>query len=228
MVGFVDDSIKPFLNGQYLGKIDELDDILNKQHVDDVIIALPNYADTRLEDVITICEKHTTRVRIIPDYFKFVSGKCNVSMFGRFPIIAVREDRINEMHWQLLKRSFDFIFTFFLYVVIFWWLFPLIGLLIKISSPGPMMYSQERWGRDNKRFITYKFRSMRVDKCGEIDENGKFRQAKKHDPRVTKIGKFLRKTNLDELPQFWNVHKGDKSIVGLRPPSQAYIQNSKL
>lgn len=217
MVGFVDDSMKPFLNGQYLGKIDELDNILNKQHVDDIIIALPNYANERIEDVVTICERHTTRVRIIPDYFKFVSGKYNVSMFGRFPIIAVREDRINEMHWRLLKRSFDFIFTLSLYLVIFWWLFPLIGLLIKLSSPGPMMYSQERWGRNNKRFIAYKFRSMQVDECGELDENGKFRQATEHDPRVTKIGKVLRKTNLDELPQFWNVLKGDMSIVGPRP-----------
>ena len=217
MVGFVDDTTKPYLNGQYLGKIDELDNILNKQHVDDIIIALPNNANERIEDVVTICEKHTTRVRIIPDYFKFVSGKYSVSMFGRFPIIAVREDRINEMHWRLLKRSFDFIFTLSLYLIIFWWLFPLIGLLIKISSPGPMMYRQERWGRNNKRFIAYKFRSMQVDECGEIDENGKFRQATKHDPRVTKVGKFLRKTNLDELPQFWNVLKGDMSIVGPRP-----------
>ena len=98
-------------------------------------------------------------------------------MFGRFPIIAVREDRINEMHWRLLKRSFDFFFTHSLYLLIFWWPFPLIGLLIKISSPGPMMFSQERWGRDNKRFIAYKFRSMRVDKCGDVDENSKYRQA---------------------------------------------------
>ena len=141
------------------------------------IIALPNYANERIEDVVTICEKHTTRVRIVPDYFKFVSGKYNVSMFGRFPIIAVREDRINEMHWRLLKRSFDFIFTLSLYLLIFWWPFPLIGLLIKIYSPGPMMFSQERWGRDNKRFIAYKFRSMRVDKCGDVDENSKYRQA---------------------------------------------------
>ena len=149
-------------------------------------------------------------------------------MFGRFPIISVREDRINELQWRLLKRGFDFIFTFSLYVFVFWWLWPLLGLLIKISSPGPVLYSQERWGRDNKRFIAYKFRSIRNDKCGEIDGNGKFKQATKDDPRVTKIGKFLRKTNLDELPQFWNVLKCDMSIVGPRPhPTPLNIESKE-
>lgn len=217
IIGFLDDKSKTYLNGQYLGKISELDKVLSKEHIDDVIIALPNYATDKLEEVIKTCEQHTTRIRIIPDYFKFVSSKYNISMFGRFPIISVREDRINELHWRILKRGFDFAFTSILYLFIFSWLWPLIALLIKLSSPGPVLYTQERWGRDNKKFITYKFRSMRMDKCCETDENGKYKQAVKDDPRVTKIGKILRKTNLDELPQFWNVLKGEMSIIGPRP-----------
>ncbi len=217
IMGFLDDKDKTFLNGQYLGKIKDLDNILEQKIVDDVIIALPNYAAERIEEVIKTCERHTTRVRIIPDYFKFVSSKYNVSMFGRFPIISVREDRINELHWRILKRSFDFIFTSLLYLFVFWWLWPLISLVIKLSSPGPVFYKQERWGRDNKQFVTYKFRSMRTGQCSETDENGNYRQATMDDPRVTKIGKILRKTNLDELPQFWNVFKGEMSIVGPRP-----------
>ena len=218
IVGFLDDKQKQFLNGQYLGKINELDGYLNTLKVDDVIITLPNYATERIEEVIHICEKHTTRVKIIPDYFNFISSKYKISMFGHFPIISVREDRINELHWRLLKRGFDIFATILLFIFVFSWLWPLIGLIIKLTSPGPVFYKQERWGRDNRHFITYKFRSMRTDHCGENDENGKFQQVIKNDPRVTKIGKFLRKTNLDELPQFWNVLKGgEMSIVGPRP-----------
>ncbi len=216
IIGFLDDRKKDFLNGQYLGKINDLDKVLDKQQVDNVIIALPNSATSRIEDTVRICEKHTTRVKIIPDYFKFVSSKYNITMFGHFPIISVREDRLNEFHWRVLKRTFDIIFTVFLYVFVFSWLWPLISVLIKISSSGPVLFKQERWGRNNKKFITYKFRSMSNDSL-DVDNQGNYRQAQKDDPRITKIGKILRKTNLDELPQFWNVLKGDMSIVGPRP-----------
>ena len=216
VAGFIDDEKKPFLNGQYLGKIDELENVLNKENIDDVIIALPNYATEQIEEVIETCEKYTTRVRIIPDYFKFVSSKYSVSMFGKYPIISVREDRINELHWRMLKRGFDFVFTLALYLFVFSWLWLLIALIIKLTSKGPVFFKQERWGRDNKKFITYKFRSMDTG-FGDVDENGKYMQAKKEDPRITKFGKFLRRSNFDELPQFWNVLKGEMSIVGPRP-----------
>jgi putative colanic acid biosynthesis UDP-glucose lipid carrier transferase len=216
-IGFLDDQKKTYLNGQYLGKINELDKILSEKNVDNVIIALPNRASDKIEEILRTCEKYTTSVRIIPNYFKFISSKYNVTMFGRFPVISVRDDRINELHWRMLKRGFDFIFTLFVFIFIFTWAYPLIALLVKLSSPGPVLYSQERWGRNNKKFIAYKFRTMWTDKCGEIDEKGNFVQAEKDDPRITKIGRILRKTNLDELPQFWNVLKGEMSIVGPRP-----------
>ncbi|MCH8326261.1 MAG: undecaprenyl-phosphate glucose phosphotransferase [Bacteroidetes bacterium] len=216
IIGFLDDKRKTFLNGKYLGKIDELDNVLSNERVDDVIIALPNYATDKLEEVVRTCENHTTRIKIIPDYFKFISSKYSISVFDRFPIISVREDKLNELHFRILKRAFDTAFTLLLFTFLFSWLWPLIALCIKISSPGPIFYIQERWGRDNKKIRTYKFRSM-VKCSNNVDENGKFRQALKNDPRITKIGKILRKTNLDELPQFWNVLKGQMSIVGPRP-----------
>ena len=218
ILGFLDDETRTELNGQYLGKISELDGYLKTLRVDDVIIALPNDAAERINDVINICEKHTTRVKVIPDYFNFTADKYNLSLFGRFPVISVREDKINELHWRLLKRSFDILVTLLLFIFIFWWLWPLIALIIKVTSPGPVFYKQERWGRDNRHFITYKFRSMYNGHCTETDENGEYQQATKDDPRVTKIGRILRKTNLDELPQFWNVLRGgEMSIVGPRP-----------
>jgi putative colanic acid biosynthesis UDP-glucose lipid carrier transferase len=216
------------MNGQYLGKIDQLESILSTKNIDDVIIALPNYANSRIEDVVRTCERHTTRIKIIPDYFKFASTKYSVSMFGRLPIISVRDDRINELHWRLLKRGFDFSFSFLLCVLVFTWLWPLIALLIKMSSKGPVFYKQERWGRDNKKFIVYKFRSMQMDKCKETDKSGLYLQAVKNDPRVTKIGKILRMTNFDELPQFLNVLKGEMSIVGPRPHPTPLNLESKV
>lgn len=227
IMGFLDDKPKAFLNGQYLGKISDLDNLLKTQNVDDVIIALPNYATNKIEEVVKTCEKHTIRIRIIPDYFKFISNKYNVSMYGRFPIISVREDRINELHWRMLKRTFDFIFALLLYIFVFSWLWPLIIVIIKLTSPGPVFYKQERWGRDNKHFVTYKFRSMNTSECWETDKSNDFKQTVKNDPRVTKIGKILRKTSLDELPQFWNVLKGEMSIVGPRPHPTPLNQQSK-
>ena len=215
-VGFLDDQLVTSMNGKYLGSIDKLHSILSDRHIDDIIIALPNYATSRLRDVVATCERHTTRIRIIPDYFDFVTSRYNVAMFGDFPIISLREDRLNEFHWRLLKRGFDFAFTSFLFVFVFSWVFPLIAISIKTTSKGPVFFKQERWGRYNKKFITYKFRSMCTE-SKDTDSSGKYIQASKDDPRITKIGKFLRKTNLDELPQFMNVILGDMSIVGPRP-----------
>jgi putative colanic acid biosynthesis UDP-glucose lipid carrier transferase len=228
ILGFLDDVPRTELNGQYLGKINELDGYLNTLRVDDVIIALPSEAAERIDDVIGICEKHTTRVKVIPDYFNFTADKYNLSLFGRFPVISVREDKINELHWRLLKRGFDILVTLLLFIFIFWWLWPLIALIIKVTSPGPVFYKQERWGRDNRHFITYKFRTMHNGHCNDTDEDGKYQQATKDDPRVTKIGRILRKTNLDELPQFWNVLRGgEMSIVGPRPHPTPLNMESK-
>lgn len=215
--GFVDNNT-PInnLDGEYLGKIEDLDSILTDEIVDDVIIALPENSETKIDNVINICEQHVTRVKIIPQYFKYVHSKYQLSLFGKFPIIAVRNERINELHWRILKRLFDTIFTIIVMVVIFSWLWPLIAVSIKISSKGPIFYKQKRLGRKAKEFTIYKFRSMN-NYCEDVDQNGKFKQASPDDPRVTKVGKILRKFNLDELPQFINVLKGEMSIVGPRP-----------
>lgn len=216
VLGFLDDKVPSSLNGEYIGSISALNNVLEDFHVDNVIVALPNYATHKLSEIIRICENHTTRIRIIPDYFRFVSSKYKVGMFGNFPIISVREDKINDIHNRFIKRVFDIIFSLMVIIFILSWLLPIISLLVKISSPGPIFFAQERWGRDNKKFKVLKFRTM-VCESSDVDESGKYIQAKKNDPRITKIGKFLRKTNLDELPQFFNVLLGDMSVVGPRP-----------
>ncbi len=216
IVGFLDDEKKTFLNGQYLGKINKLDEILYDLEVDDVIVALPKYADEKLENVVECCRQNAVKLRIIPDYFRFVSNKYSLTMFANFPMISVREDKLDQLNWRLVKRAFDFSFSIFLFIFLFSWLWPIIGIIIKLTSKGPIFFNQERVGRRNRVFKAYKFRSMVTD-SKDIGEDGKYQQATVNDPRITKIGAFLRKTNLDELPQFWNTLKGEMSIVGPRP-----------
>ncbi|WP_154858260.1 sugar transferase [Cyclobacterium xiamenense] len=122
-----------------------------------------------------------------------------------FPVVFFDESQ------QVIKRTLDLLISFTLVVFVFFWLFPIIGVLIKLTSKGPLIFKQLRHGKDNVPFYCYKFRTM------YINDQADTVQATKNDPRITPIGKFLRKTSLDELPQFFNVIKGDMSIVGPRP-----------
>jgi putative colanic acid biosynthesis UDP-glucose lipid carrier transferase len=125
-------------------------------------------------------------------------------------------EKANNIYNNLSKRIFDIIITLLATVFVFSWLFPTLAILIKLSSKGPVFFMQERHGIDNKIFYCFKFRTMKTD-SEHVDENGKFLQASLNDDRITKIGAFLRRTSLDEMPQFFNVLMGDMSIVGPRP-----------
>ncbi|MFH2107279.1 MAG: undecaprenyl-phosphate glucose phosphotransferase [Chrysiogenia bacterium] len=214
--GFIAEEAHPGMAELYLGKIDNLASVLEHEKIDEVIIAFPHAAIEEIGPVIAICENYPTQVRIIPEYFKFMSGRFRISRFGAFPIFSIRANPLEQLHWRLLKRSFDLIFTILLFVGIFSWLWPLLALLIKTMSPGPIFFRQERWGIKNKRIVCYKFRSM-VKESRDVDEKGLYQQARRGDPRVTRLGRFLRRSNLDELPQFINVLRGEMSVVGPRP-----------
>ncbi len=218
VVGFLDDEHKAFLNGQYLGTIEQLEKIFAKDlQIDEIIVALPNQAALRINEVVQIAMNEAVRVRIIPDYFQFLSAKYSIDMFGNFPIITVRHEPLEEFHWKIVKRTFDVVFSCLALVLVCSWLFPLIALLIKLDSKGPILFVQERWGKQNKKIYCYKFRSMYVNSPDTNSTTGKYNQATKGDPRITKLGSFLRKTSLDELPQLLNVLRGSMSIVGPRP-----------
>lgn len=216
VIGFLDDSKISFTDGIYLGPINSLKNILRENSIDNVIVALPNYATDKIRQVIHTCRLNGTEVRIIPDYFKFVTSNYSLSLFGKFPIVAVNEEKINHYFSRLIKRMFDLFFSSLVIILLLSWLFPIIALIIKLDSKGPVIFKQERWGRNNHRFLIYKFRTM-VCNSKNVDENGSYVQAAPNDPRTTRIGKFLRKTNIDELLQFINVFNGQMSVVGPRP-----------
>jgi putative colanic acid biosynthesis UDP-glucose lipid carrier transferase len=208
-IGFVDDEKT---DEKYLGTISELDRILKTYQADDVVITLPEEDSSQLDDIIRVCNINAVKVHLIPDYFRFLSNRFTVNSIGSFPVITARDEPLEEASRRFIKRTFDIFFSLFVIVFLFSWLFPLIALLIKLSSKGPVFYLQERVGVKDNRFKCYKFRTMKSE-----NRKVEFQPVTEDDPRVTRIGKFLRRTNIDELPQFFNVLKGEMSVVGPRP-----------
>ncbi|MBS4065239.1 MAG: undecaprenyl-phosphate glucose phosphotransferase [Chitinophagaceae bacterium] len=216
LAGFVDDLPNPELNGKYLGDMSKLEEILIQQpDIQDVIIALPVSDTHKINYSASVAEQHYKRVSVIPDYFSFAQS-VSVSNIGAFPLVSLRRLPLDDLEMRFFKRAFDVILSIFLFVFVFSWLFPIIIILIKLTTRGSVFFIQERWGLNIKPIRCLKFRTM-VDVSTDVDEHGKYKQATRNDPRITKIGRILRKTNLDELPQFLNVLRGEMSVVGPRP-----------
>lgn len=156
-------------------------------------------------------EKQCVRLKFVPDLSGSLAAPFSVSYLGDFPVISLRNEPLENVENRFKKRLFDILFSSMVIVFVLSWLVPLIAILIKIESPGPVFFKQLRSGRNNLPFWCFKFRSMHVN-----NDSDKV-QARKGDSRITKIGAFLRKTSLDEFPQFFNVLFGDMSIVGPRP-----------
>ncbi len=225
-VGFLEDDMPNKLHGKFLDKIDNLEKVIEKYNVDEIIISLSNYETEKVKKILVIADKYAIRTKIIPEYFQFFSNKFKMDIFGHLPIITVREEPLEEFHWYMLKNLFDIFFTLLLFVFVFSWLFPIIAIAIKLDSKGPVFYIQDRWGKNGKPFKCIKFRSM-VHNANTVRENGRFNQTVKNDSRVTKVGAFLRKTNFDELPQFFNVLWGNMSVIGPRPHAVQHSIESK-
>ena len=177
----------------------------------DVIYINQELKESLVRKIIDFADDHYIKVKIIPADSLQLEKNLSFSRYGDFFVINVNEIPLDNAFNQAIKRSFDIVFSLTVTVFILSWLIPLVGLLIKLESKGPVFFLQERNGRNNKVFQCLKFRSMRPNDYADTH------QATKNDPRVTRIGAFLRKTSLDEMPQFLNVLIGDMSIVGPRP-----------
>lgn len=215
-IGFVDDNITKMNGCPYYGQINTLEKVLKDHPVDEVVITLPNDQYGHIKECVEVCESNKIQVRMLPDAYKYATSSVQVDNIGIMPVLNINELPLDKWENKLIKRSFDVVFSLVFFLTIGIFVFPLIALLIKLTSKGPILFKQERWGLNNTKIVCYKFRTM-IKESTEIDDEGRYKSTTKDDPRITPIGRFLRRTNLDELPQFWNVLIGNMSIVGPRP-----------
>ena len=200
-----------------LGRIEDLAETIEKNQVEEVIIALETIEHKRLSEILTIVENRQITVWGLPDLYDFLSGAVKVNTIYGSPLIKISNGLMPG--WQEnTKRLLDVVFSL-IAMVIFLPIFIALAVIIKSTSRGPVIYKQERVGRFGKPFKIYKLRSMVTGA-----ENGTPELSSENDDRVTKIGRFLRKTHLDEIPQFYNVLKGEMSLVGPRPERKYYIE----
>jgi len=220
------DNHKPFghayRNVPVIGRIDELEKMLPENDYDEIAITLGiNHYDS-LEQIVAITEKSGVHTKFIPDYNNIIPTRPYTEDLDGLPVIHVRKVPLSNSFNRFLKRTFD-IFGSLLLIILFSIPMAIVAAIIKATSPGPLIFKQERVGLHNRPFKMFKFRSM------EVQDDSKEKQAwtVQNDPRVTPIGKFIRKTSLDELPQFFNVLKGDMSLVGPRPERPFFVEKFK-
>ena len=220
--GILDDDVEAgtvYKGISVIGRISDLIEILERESLDEIAITLGLGEYYRLEEIVALCEKSGVHTKFIPDYNNIIPTKPYTEDILGLPVINIRHVPLTNNFYALVKRIIDILGS-------------LCGmalaspvmlaacLLIKITSPGPLIYRQERVGLHNKTFQMYKFRSMEVQK--ESEEKKAW--TTKNDPRVTGIGKLMRRTSIDELPQLFNILKGDMSLVGPRPERPFFVE----
>jgi putative colanic acid biosynthesis UDP-glucose lipid carrier transferase len=220
-MGFFDQKTRnnPY-NHLIRGGIEDVQVYCKKENIDEIYVALDQVSSEFINELQKFADANFIYLRIVvnENNKNYLDENVNVFMFDFIKVISVRREPLSSKVNQILKRAFDIVFSFMVISLIFPWLFPIIALCIKIEDPsGPIFFVQKRPGRKNKPFGCYKFRSMRVNMQTE-------QQATKGDSRITRVGAFLRKTSLDELPQFFNVLLGDMSVVGPRPNMQKQLE----
>lgn len=206
--GYFDDQTQ---GKNVLGKIGEIEKYIRENNIDEIYLSLPDLDRKYLKEIIRFGDNNLIRVKFIPDFREFGLQALKIENYGVVPVILNRKEPLEDILNRFLKRVFDVGFSAIVMITCLSWLIPIIALLIKLTSKGPIFFMQKRSGKDGKDFWCYKFRTMHVN----ADSNTV--QASRGDKRITKIGQLLRKTNMDELPQFVNVLRGDMSVVGPRP-----------
>ena len=179
--------------------------------IDEIYCSISELSDNQMQKVIDFADNNLKILKFIPDNKEIYTKKLEYNFYGYLPVISLRKIPIDVPINKFIKRFFDIILSIFIIFFVLSWLTPLLAIFIKLESKGPVFFKQKRNGLDYKEFYCYKYRSMKPNPEAHLH------QIRKGDPRVTKIGRFIRKTSIDELPQFINVLKGNMSVVGPRP-----------
>jgi exopolysaccharide biosynthesis polyprenyl glycosylphosphotransferase len=232
VVGFVDDDPEKGVTdiGRFraLGDTSNIPRLVRELDVDEVIVTLPWMYHRKIVSIVAQCERERVRVRIVPDLFQMTLSHLDTEDFGGIPMIGVREIKIGRGQ-LLVKRASDILISLLVLILLLPFLL-LIALAIKLDSPGPVLFRQDRVGKGETLFPIFKFRTMRRGAEEEKDQLLEQNEAVgpifkiKKDPRVTSVGRFLRRTSLDELPQFLNVLRGQMSVVGPRPALPSEVE----
>ncbi|MBL8058314.1 MAG: sugar transferase [Anaerolineales bacterium] len=223
IVGFVDDDLAKTELGRFksLGRLEQLEVVLKAERVDETLITLPWMYQRQITAVVRACEKLGVRARVVPDLFRLSLSQLDVDEIGGIPLVGIKEASLPGLG-RALKRGLDVVVAALVLLVMGLPML-LIAALIKLETPGPALFRQTRVGERGRHFTIVKFRSMRVGAEGEQDRLRNHNEASgplfkiKDDPRQTGVGRFIRRTSLDELPQFINVLRGEMSLVGPRP-----------
>lgn len=210
------------LKNYHKGKLSEITTFLESNSVDEIIISLPYHQSKLINDLFRYADNNMMRVRVIPEFSEYLSQTFSIDYLQNIPILKLRSEPLKSFTNRVLKRLFDVIFSAFVVFLIFSWLFPILAIIIKFTSRGPVFFVQERTGQDGISFKCFKFRSMTVN------SNSDQLQATKNDVRITEFGAFMRKTSIDELPQIINVLLNNMSLVGPRPHMIKHTEEYRL
>ncbi|MBE6089746.1 MAG: undecaprenyl-phosphate glucose phosphotransferase [Clostridium beijerinckii] len=216
--GYVSDASN--FQGRKLGNYSDLYNVLNEYKPDEVVCALDLSDAKYLENIVSDCEKSGTKISIIPFCYKYIPSQPYIDQLGSIPLINIRRIPLDNLGNAFIKRSLDILGSLFL-ILCTSPIMIITAVIIKFTSNGPIIFKQKRVGLNKNLFVMYKFRSMKIN---SQEETG---WSTDNDPRKTKFGSFIRKFSIDELPQFFNVLKGDMSLVGPRPELPHFVENFK-
>lgn len=195
----------------HLGRIGDIEEKLEDLNVDVIFCLLNEVGDERLKDIIDYAENNLIKVKILSQFSRIQYHTLTVQNYGAIPVLNVNAIPLDIPVNRIIKRAFDILFSLSVMIFILSWIIPIVALLIRLESKGPIFFKQSRHGKGNRPFMCWKFRTMVINKDADL------KQATKDDARITRVGAVLRKTSIDELPQFINVLLGDMSVVGPRP-----------